>query len=231
MSIWVKIAEQVTALGSDIAAGLRRIAGKGDSGPADPEKSVGFTIGMIALGAKMAKVDGAVTEREVKAFREVFHIPPDELPNVAYVFNMAKQDVAGYELYAGEVAALFGDQPGVLEDVLDGLFHIAKADGAVGQPELAYLRNIAEIFGLAERFRCIRARHIVAGEDDPYVVLGVDPCVDDRELRRLFREIVREYHPDRHIAAGMPKELIEIATQRLAAINGAWEKIRKERGI
>jgi DnaJ like chaperone protein len=71
----------------------------------------------------------------------------------------------------------------------------------------------------------------VAGEDDPYVVLGVDPCVDDRELRRLFREIVREYHPDRHIAAGMPKELIEIATQRLAAINGAWEKIRKERGI
>jgi DnaJ like chaperone protein len=119
----------------------------------------------------------------------------------------------------------------VLEDVLDGLFHIAKADGAVGQPEMTYLRNIAEIFGLSERFRCIRARHIVAAEDDPYVVLGVDPCVDDRELRRLHREIVREYHPDRHIAAGMPKELIQIATQRLAAINDAWEKIRAERGI
>ena len=104
MSIWVKIAEQVTALGSDIVAGLRRIAGKSDAGPADPERSVGFTIGMIALGAKMAKVDGAVTEREVKAFREVFHIPPDELPNVAYVFNLAKQDVAGYELYAQEVS-------------------------------------------------------------------------------------------------------------------------------
>ena len=94
MSIWVKIAEQVGALGSDIAAGLRRMAGRRDSaGSADPEKSVGFTIGMIALGAKIAKVDGAVTEREVKAFREVFHIPPDELPNVAYVFNLAKQDV------------------------------------------------------------------------------------------------------------------------------------------
>jgi DnaJ like chaperone protein len=221
MSIWVKIAEQVTALGSDIVAGLRRIAGKSDAGPADPERSVGFTIGMIALGAKMAKVDGAVTEREVKAFREVFHIPPDELPNVAYVFNLAKQEVAG----------LFGDQPGVLEDVLDGLFHIAKADGAVGQPEIAYLRNIADIFGLSERFRCIRARHVVATEDDPYVVLGVDPCVDNKELRRLFRQIVREYHPDRHIAAGMPKEMIEIATQRLAAINTAWEKIRAERGI
>src|SRR5262245_12923312 len=120
MSIWVKIAEQVTALGSDIAAGLRRIAGKGDAGTTDPEKAVVFTIGMIVLGANMANGDCAVTEREVKAVREVFHIPPDELPNVAYVFNLAKQDVAGYELYAVEVASLFGDQPGVLEDVLDG---------------------------------------------------------------------------------------------------------------
>ena len=144
MSIWVRIAEQVTALGSDIAAGLRRIAGKADSGPADPERSVGFTMGMIALGAKMAKVDGAVTEREVKAFREVFHIPPDELPNVAYVFNLAKQDVAGYELYANEVAALFGDHAdrpakrGVFEGIADQVVQdAAKELGVEVDPGLA----------------------------------------------------------------------------------------------
>src|SRR5262245_4750287 len=134
MSIWVRIAEQVTALGSDLREALARLSGRGGEGDGsgggrDPERSVAFTIGMIALGAKMAKVDGAVSEGEVRAFREVFEIPAEELHNVAHVFNLAKKDVAGYELYAEQVARLFGDQPGVLEDVLDGLFHIAKADG------------------------------------------------------------------------------------------------------
>ena len=100
MSIWVKIAEQVTALGSDIAAGLRRIAGKGGAGPTDPEKSVGFTIGMIALGAKMAKADGVVTADEIAAFKQVFHIPEHELAAVARVFNLAKQDTAAPTLPA-----------------------------------------------------------------------------------------------------------------------------------
>ena len=118
-----------------------------------------------------------------------------------------------------------------LEDVIDGLFHIAKADGDVHQLELDYLTKVAEIFDLKDRFRCIRARHIFSVDDDPYMVLGVDPCVPDAELKRLYREIVRENHPDRHIAQGLPEEMVAIATERLAAINEAWETIRAERGI
>lgn len=232
MSIWQKITEKIsdkaTALGGTV---LGMLAGGNSDGEADPNSSVSFTIAVIALGAKMAKADGVVTEREINAFKEVFKVSPDELANVARVFNMAKKDVAGFESYAEQVATLFAKQPEVLEDVLDSLFHIAKADDIVHESELAYLKAVADIFGLHEKFRCIQARHIQSAEDDPYMILGVDPCVTDGELKRLYREIVKENHPDRHIAAGVPEEMISIATQRLGAMNAAYEDIVKERGL
>jgi len=229
MSIWQTISEVVANVGDSLLTVLSRITGQPRE--RDPQSSVAFTIGMIALGAKMAKADGVVTADEVTAFRQVFQIQPEELTNVARVFNLAKQDVAGYDAYARQVARLFTDRPEVLEDVMDGLFHIAKADGVVKDEELEYLESVAGIFGLENRFRCIRARHIEAEENDPYEVLGIEPCALDNELRQHYRRLVRDNHPDKHIAAGVPEELIAIATERLAAINSAYDLVARERGL
>lgn len=232
MSIWQKITDKISdkavSLG-DTVVGM--LVGSGDESDADVNNSVPFTIAVIALGAKMAKADGVVTEREIDAFKEVFKVSSDELANVARVFNMAKKDVAGFEIYAQQVADMFAKQPEVLEDVIDSLFHIAKADDVVHESELAFLKAVADIFGLHEKFRCIKARHIQSGDKDPYVILGVDPCVTDGELKRLYREIVKENHPDRHIAAGLPEEMISVATERLAVMNAAYEDIVKEREL
>jgi DnaJ like chaperone protein len=230
MSIWNRITSTATSVGGSLGGVLARLAGVSPE-ERDPENSLAFTIGRVALGAKMARVDGGVSRREIEAFKEVFQVPPHEVENVAWVFDLAKQDIAGYEAYARQVARLFEGRPEVLEDVLDGLFHIAKADGAVGEPELEYLRSVAEIFGLSERFRCIRARHIGSAADDPYVVLGVEPCLSDAEVRAHYRKLVRDHHPARHIAAGMPAELVRIATDRLAAVNAAWDLIAQERSL
>lgn len=228
MSIWEKISDKALALGDTVLGMLAWGSGDGDS---DPNNSVSFTIAVVALGAKMAKADGVVSINEIDAFKEVFHITPGELANVARVFNLAKKDVAGFEAYAQQVTKRFSRQPEVLENVLDSLFHIAKADGAVHKSELAFLRTVTDIFGLSEKFRCITARHISAGDDDPYVVLGVDPCVTDDELKRLYREIVKENHPDRHMSAGLPPEMMKVANDRLASINGAYDAIVKERHL
>jgi DnaJ like chaperone protein len=228
MSVWQKISDKVAELGGSV---LTLLSGDGSEGPADPNASVSFTIAVIALGAKMAKADGIVSPEEVDAFKEVFCVEPDQLSNVARVFNLAKKDVAGFEVYAKQVAEMFSAQPEVLEDVIDSLFHIAKADGVIQESEMAFLRAVADIFGLTEKFRCIKARHIQSGDDDPYVILGIDPCVSDDELKRLYREIVKENHPDRHIAAGMPKEMIAVANNRLAAMNSAYEAIEQERRL
>lgn len=230
MSVWSRISEAVQQVGDSLVSVLSRLAGSPSDGP-DPERSVAFTIGVIALGAKMAKVDGRVSGAEVDAFKQVFQVDASELANVARVFNLAKQDVAGFDAYARKLADLFANRPEVLEDVVDSLFHIAKADGALHQAEIDFLREVTEIFGLGPRFRCIMARHVAAPENEPYDVLGVDPCASNDEVRRHYRRLVRENHPDRHIAAGMPAEMLAIANQRMAAINAAWRVVAVERSL
>ena len=146
MSIWGKLAGAAAglAVGGPIGALLGGVAGhyaidrdQEQGGPA--ENQVAFTVGVIALGAKMAKADGVVTVDEVNAFKEVFKVPEGEMKNVARIFNLAKQDVAGYEAYAEQLAAMFKGNRKLLEDVLEGLFHIAWADNRLRPPRGAIL--------------------------------------------------------------------------------------------
>lgn len=225
MSIWTRIQDAIAAAGNSL---LTLLSAK----VREPEKSIAFTIGLIALCAKMAKADGVVLPEEVAAFRQILSIPEEELGHVARVFNLAKQDVAGFDAYARQLAQLFKAKPEVLEDVLDGLFHVAKADSTVHERELAYLSAVAEIFGFdGKAFQRILARHVHGPGQDHYAVLGVSPAISDAELRRAWMKLVREYHPDRHIAAGMPEEAVRIATERLARINAAYDAIAKQRGL
>lgn len=222
MSIWTRIADAIASIGESVGAFLQSIVNRN---PTPPEKSVAFTIGMIGLGAKMAKADGVVTEDEIRAFKQVFHIPDGELASVARVFNLAKQDVAGYETYARQIAKLFQSGSPVLEDVLDGLFHIAKADNAFHPGEHGFLAKVATIFGFSDAdFARIRARHVDV-PDDPFLILGLDHGAAPDEVRRRYRDLVREHHPDRHIAAGVPEEMVELATRRLQKINEAYDRI------
>jgi DnaJ like chaperone protein len=171
-----------------------------------------------------------VTRPEVDAFCRLFTIPHGEERNVARVYNLAKRDIAGFQIYARDVARLLADDPAILEAVLDGLFEIAKADGAVHERELAYLAEVATIFGFDQvAFARIRARHVIDEGTDPYLVLNADPSWDFPRLRRHYRRLVADNHPDRLIARGVPEEFVRIATDRLAAINPAWERIGKAR--
>jgi DnaJ like chaperone protein len=225
MSLWSRIAAAVSALakGESLAALFDRLR-------TPPERSVAFTIAVIALAAKMAKADGRVTRDEVAAFREVFTIPAAEEANAARVFNLARQDVAGFEEYGRRIGRMFGDNRGPLCDLMEGLFFIAVADGTYHPREDAFLARLAEIFGLSERqFRSLRARFVPDAAPDPYAVLGVDPDADLATIRAVWRAEVRESHPDRMQARGVPPEAVKLAEKRLAAINNAWETIQAER--
>jgi DnaJ like chaperone protein len=198
----------------------------------DSDPGVTFTIAIIALAGKMARADGVVSEQEFDIFRTVFTMPPEEEKNVRRIFDLARQDVAGFEHYAGQIARLFRGNPAVLEDVLDGLFEIAKADGILHPSEAQFLERVADIFGFApNEYRRIRASHFAPELTDPYVILGLSYVADDDELKQTYRRLVRENHPDSLIARGVPAEFIRLATDKLAAINTAYEKIRGERGL
>lgn len=227
MSIWLRIADALSALasGEGVSAMFDRLR-------APPERSVVFTIAVIALGAKMAKADGQVTRDEVAAFRQVFHIPTSEETNAARVFNLARQDVAGFDEYARRIAGMFRDEAGALtlRDLIEGLFHIALADGFYHPKEDDFLARVAAIFGLSERdFRALRARFVPDAKPDPWEVLGIEPGTDAAQVKSAWRQLVRDSHPDRMIARGVPEEAVRLAETRLIAINRAFEEIREGR--
>lgn len=224
--------------GQQAGAGGANGAGAQEEQPAadhradDNTKKIAFTIAVIVLGAKMAKADGVVTKDEIQAFRQVFQVPPDELKNVGKVFNQARQDSRGFEPYAKQIGRMFKDNPMVLEELLDGLFHIAKADGEVGNDELDYLEQVAFIFGLDQAsWERIKANNLGADGRDPYEILGVSREAENQEIKSAYRKLVRENHPDTLVSQGMPQEFIELANEKLATINGAYEQIRKARGM
>jgi len=209
-----------------------RTAAPGAAAGLDAVRQMAFTIGVIVLGAKMAKSDGAVSRTEVAAFKRIFHVPQHEMKNVGQLFDRARKETAGFEPYARQIAAMFGKHPAVLEKLLDSLFHIARADGVIGPQEIGYLRAVSRIFGLSEtQFNRIRDSHIHASGGDPYVLLGVTRKNSDAEIKAAYRKLVREMHPDRLTAEGLPKEFVDMATQRLAAVNAAYDRIAAERGL
>ncbi len=237
MSIWGKLtgAAAGLAVGGPIGALLGSVAGHlaidhGRSGGSKHDKEVAFTVGVIALGAKMAKADGVVTRDEIEAFKEVFKVPRGEEHNVARIFNLAKQDVAGFELYARQLDRLFHDNRALLSDVMDGLFHIAVADGHLHASEERFLAAVAKEFGFTEQeYLAIKGRHFKCEMYDPYNILHSSPLASDTELKSQYHKLVTENHPDRLIARGVPAEFVEIATKKLAAINAAYEEIKTSR--
>ena len=190
--------------------------------------SVAFSVSFIALAAKLAKADGVVTRDEVTMFRRIFEIPPEEESNAARVYNLCRQETTGFETYARQLSGALakteaGDQ--LRSDVLDGLFHIAMADGVYHDNEDTFLRRVAEIFGLHEEaFLCMRARH-VPELWDPWVVVGLSPGATLEDLKAQRRAFMRENHPDKLIARGLPPEMIELANSRLAMFQEAYETI------
>ncbi|TDR88145.1 TerB family tellurite resistance protein [Enterovirga rhinocerotis] len=196
-----------------------------------PPRDLILTTGLIALLAKMARADGVVLRSEVDAFEAVVVVPPGEHENVQRLFRLAQETTAGYEVYARQLAHAFADEPALLDDIIEGLFLIARADGAIHEAELVYIGAVAAIFGRDQAwFDAIVERH-VHRRDDPYLELGADRSWSDGALKAHHRDLVLRHHPDREIARGLPPEAIKIATDRLATINAAWDRIAKERRL
>lgn len=222
MSFWRKIA----------GLAVRRIdeAECDQCPPGLPGEDPAFSTAVTALGAKLAKADGEAHADEFDVFATVFQSEPGSEGNVRRLYQLARQTTRGFESYARRLRKRYGACPQLLEDVLDGLFHIAASDGAVTGDELAYLERVCELFGLSPlTFRRLKATHLGAANDDPYVILGVAPDASDEAIRVAWKAQLSEAHPDRARARGLPSEFVEVAEAKAAAINAAYDQILRER--
>jgi len=191
-----------------------------------PIEGAGLVAALVALGAKMAKADGQVRPEDVEAFKQVFQADEQAESTIGRFFDLARQTTAGYERYAKIVARRFRARPAALEDVLDGLFHIALADGIVTDEEDVFLHRVSDIFGFSNReYERIRAAHTGRASEDPYLILGVDEDISDADLKRAYYRQAAANHPDRMAARGLPAELAGLANHKMAMINKAYAEI------
>jgi DnaJ like chaperone protein len=239
MSIWGKIIGSATgfAFGGPIGALVGGIAGHAvdkihpkDRLPKEKAlKQIGFTIGVIVLSAKMAKADGKVTKEEIIAFRKKVNIPINEIKNVGRLWDQARQTIDGFEIYAQQIANLLGKKSPVLEELLNLLLFIAKADGIISPEEILYLKKVSIIFGFLENdFNRIYSSNM-GNHMDPYQVLGVSQGTPIKNIKIKWKILAINHHPDRLIAKGMPEDFIEKSTARLQEINNAWDIIQKKK--
>ena len=208
----------------------------GDSGTPARHRAA-FTIAFVSLAAKMAKADGVVAPIEEATFARLHSVVPDQEHSVRMVFDLASGDTAGFEIYAAQIRDVLADEPRLLRDVLDSLFHIAADDGVFHGREDEFLRKVSRCFAIGDaEFQAIRAAFVHGGHsgNDPYSVLGVSPAISDSDLKLHHRQLVRDHHPDSLMARGVPREFHAAAERKLAVINAAFDQItaaRAARGL
>ncbi len=239
MTIWGKIIGGTTgfAFGGPIGALLGGAAGHAfdkfkikQKLPKDIAlKQIGFTIGVIVLSAKMAKADGKVTKSEIKAFKKKINVPHREIKNVARLWDQAKKTTDGFEVYARQISNLLENNSSVLEELLNLLVIIAKADGKITNLEKIYLKEVSNIFGFSdqdfERICSSKLEKYI----DPYQTLGVTRDTPLEKIKQKWKKLAIKHHPDRLVSQGIPLDILENNTYRLKEINNAWDLIKNEK--
>ena len=226
MSIWKKIEKTIMSLasGEPFSNIFQKFA-------TPPERKIGFTIAVIALSAKMAKADGIVSKEEVNAFSQIFEIPKGQEKHVSNVYNLARQDIAGYEIYAKKIAKMLKNKKILLENIIEGLLFISIADGAYHPKEDKFVNNVASIFSIKRgRLENLKNMYIDTSANSYYKILNVSPGDNLEQIRKQWKKLVLAHHPDMVLARGLPEEAIRLTTVKLARINEAWENIKAIRG-
>ena len=187
-----------------------------------------FALSLIVLSAKLSKADGQVSREELVAVKEKLKIPENEIDQVGKIFNKAKEESTGYEPYARQITQIYGNNPNVLEEVINILFYIAEADGNVSESELQMIEHISQIFGLnTSQFNSIKESRKTSDKLNPYIVLESKPDEDIQAIRKKYLKLSKEHHPDLLISKGVPTEIIEESKKKMRAINLAWDQIQK----
>tara|TARA_B000000557_G_scaffold236657_1_gene213040 strand:- start:148 stop:915 length:768 start_codon:yes stop_codon:yes gene_type:complete len=247
MSIWGKLIGGAAgmALGGPIGAILGIAAGHGvdkvskfdtdesNKNFSNDQKEQIFATSVIAISAKLAKADGKISKSEILAFKKIFEFPAEDEKAISDIFNSAKENIDDYKGIAEQVYKVFKSDRGLLFELLNSLFSIAYADGELHPKEKVMLFEIAKIFQISDNeFESLKNIFEAKISQDntsinrSYKILGLSENASLEQVSNQYRKLIKEYHPDKLQGMGLPKEFIELANQKLSAINKAYTEIK-----
>ena len=205
--------------------------------PHRPEQTAQFTFFVAAFSmlAKLARVDGRISQAEIDAVNRFMlmdlRLDPQSRLVATQIFNAALESRDTFEDFAAQFYGQFHAQIEILEMMIDILIRVSVADTEMSPREERLIRSAARIFNISEAvYQTLKSRYVQA-TDKYYAVLGVDKADPDEEIKRRYRKLVMEYHPDRIVSKGLPEEFIRVAEDKFRKIQEAYDQIKHERGI
>lgn len=208
--------------------------GFGGGYSAQERAQAGYFVAVFSIFGKIAKADGTITKQEgdlVMRFLDQMGVQGEQRQFAIDIFNNAKDSPYSAEDFARQFAELTRGRREIHLNLIDMLFQIALADGALDDAEETMIHSVARTIGIDEQQVASIQGKYGATADKAYKVLGVDPNASDDEVRAAYKKLVNDYHPDKITSKGLPEEFVQFATKRFQEIQDAYESVKKQRGM
>ncbi|HJP52780.1 MAG TPA: TerB family tellurite resistance protein [Pseudomonadales bacterium] len=197
------------------------------------KQSIYFVATFSMLG-KLAKADGAVTQQEIdvidRVMRDNLRLNAKARSFAIDVFNTAKDSSDHFEDFAQQFYDEFGNSTEVLASVIDLLLLVGFADQALHPAEEELILKAVRIFRLENQYQQIKSRFVGVPEDinKHYAILGAKRGDDIKEIKKKYRKLAMEHHPDRIQSKGVPRELAAAAEERFKEIQHAFDLVEED---
>ncbi len=197
------------------------------------QSQVTFFVATFSMLAKLARADSHVSQEEIDSIDHFMahdlNLNPESKRIAMNIFHTALESEESFYDFAAQFYNQFVSQPQLLEMMIDILLRVSVADGVLSQSEEALVLSAVRIFNFDHaRYMKLRSKY-VKDADKFYAILGCDRNDSNEHIKKQYRKLVSDYHPDKIASKGLPEEFIKFANDKFREIQEAYEGVRNER--
>ncbi len=199
------------------------------------EDQLTFFVAAFSMLAKLAKVDGRVAKEEIDSIEHFMasdlNLDRESRVHATNIFKAAIESTNTFQDFAHQFYHHFQTQPRLLELMIDILIRVSIADGVFSESEENLIMAAVKVFKLSdEQYRKLKSKY-VSDIDKYYAVLGCNRNDTDEQIKKNYRKLVMDYHPDTIASKGLPEEFTKFANDKFREIQEAYEVVTKEKGV
>ncbi len=202
---------------------------------AGEEAQFTFFVAAFSMLAKLVNADGRVSKEEIDAVENFMvydlNLNPESKRLATNIFHTAIDSPDNFNAFANQFYSQFRSQYQMLDLMIDILLRVSMADGTLSPGEEKLILSAVRIFNFNdEKYRKLKSNY-VKESDRYYAILGCDRNDSDEDIKKQYRKLVSDYHPDKIASKGLPEEFTKFANDKFREIQEAYEVVKKEKGI